>query len=378
MKRTMQFLLAGCMLVALSFHSFAQDADLSKALESIRKVDKDGIGHEEAVKAMKILNAASPDQIPLILAAMDGANKLAVNWMRSAVVSIVGRSDSIPTNKIKSYFEDKTGSHLGRLMAFDLLSESVDGWGDSVVEKLIDDPSLPLRYKAVKAWIEKADSAEQAEAIGLLGVALEKARDVAQVQSISTKLGERGIRIDLQNQLGFLNTWHIVGCFNNKDEGGFDVAYGPESTLNKIDLSSSYEGLDSEKVEWSTHATVEPTGVVDLNEIIGKVKGVSAYAVAEFLAEEDGECEIRVGCINAHKVWVNGELVMANEVYHNGISPDKFSAPAKLVKGDNQIMIKVCQNEQTQPWAQRWMFQVRICDETGKAIKPAKPAPQQF
>ena len=44
---------------------------------------------------------------------------------------------------------------------------------------------------------------------------------------------------------------------------------------------------------------------------------------------------------------------------------------AKLKEGTNKIVVKICQNDQKQPWAQNWMFQVRICDATGKAIEPA-------
>jgi hypothetical protein len=52
-----------------------------------------------------------------------------------------------------------------------------------------------------------------------------------------------------------------------------------------------------------------------------------------------------------------------------------------LRRGKNAILIKVCQNEQTEDWAQRWQFQFRVCDASGTAIlsadraaKSAKPA----
>jgi hypothetical protein len=66
---------------------------------------------------------------------------------------------------------------------------------------------------------------------------------------------------------------------------------------------------------------------------------------------------------------------MANEIYHNSNSIDKFIGEGELKEGENQILIKVCQNEQKEPWAQDWQFQVRICDESGLAIQPA-PAVQ--
>jgi hypothetical protein len=39
-----------------------------------------------------------------------------------------------------------------------------------------------------------------------------------------------------------------------------------------------------------------------------------------------------------------------------------------LERGLNQVLIKVCQNEQTDDWAQDWVFQLRVCDDTGGGI----------
>ena len=36
-----------------------------------------------------------------------------------------------------------------------------------------------------------------------------------------------------------------------------------------------------------------------------------------------------------------------------------------LKAGPNEILIKVCQNNQSEPWAQAWNFAVRVCDKTG-------------
>ena len=57
-----------------------------------------------------------------------------------------------------------------------------------------------------------------------------------------------------------------------------------------------------------------------------------------------------------------------NEVYHAGMSIDQYIGRAQLKTGENSIVLKVCQNEQTESWAQRWQFQLRVSDETGKAI----------
>ncbi len=364
-------------IMAISFgnlDSAANDA-IGEAIEKIKQVAPRGENQELAVAGMQVLNRATIEDVPAILNGMNGANQLAINWMRSAVVSIVQRGGELPVDQVKAYFDDTNGSHLGRLLAFDLLDEAVPGWADQTIPQLLDDPSLPLRSKAVEHWMQQAKDAGSVEAIGYLGTALDKARDVNQVQRITKRLAEFGIQVNLQKQLGFLNQWHLAGVFDNRDEAGFDVVYGPEKNPGQIELDKTYDDAVEDEAQWKPTSTVDDLGVIDLNEVIGPKKGVSAYAHSVFDAEEDRAAEIRIGCINAHKVWVNGELVMSNEVYHNGMSPDKFSAPCQLKKGDNVILVKICQNEQREAWAQRWMFQLRICDETGKAIKPVPPAP---
>jgi hypothetical protein len=41
-----------------------------------------------------------------------------------------------------------------------------------------------------------------------------------------------------------------------------------------------------------------------------------------------------------------------------------------LKKGKNTLLVKCCQNEQTEQWTVEWRFQLRICDATGTAILP--------
>ncbi len=365
------------LLLALTQASaVAADDALTEALSAVRGVGVNGQGHEAAVAAMKVINAAPIERIPEILVGMDGANRLSTNWIRSAVISIVGRGGDLPRSAVMDYFQDTSHSHMGRLLAFELLTDGDEELAKSMIPGFINDPSLPLRAMAVEALIEKSKSERDPIAkLGNLAYALERARNVKQVQQISNLLSAQGVKINLQKQLGFLNSWYLVGSFDNRNEAGFDVAYGPEKELTAIETSASYADAMPDVVtetpaSWSMRTTVSPTGVVDLNELMGKVKGATVYAYTTFNAEQDREVEIRIGTPNATKIWVNGELVMANQIYHNSNAIDKFSGKAKLKEGENQILIKVCQNEQTDSWAQDWQFQLRICDETGKAIQP--------
>jgi hypothetical protein len=365
----------------LAARTTAEEPDLEQAIAAIQQVGKEGQGHDAAVEAMQVLNRATKAQIPVILAGMDDANPLALNWLRAGIEGAMQRDGEFPTAEVRTYFEDRAHSHLGRLLAFELMARVDAATTQQLVPSLIDDPSMPLRRKAIDYYVERAAGQSEIEAIGSLGFALAHARETDQVTRLREELAKRNVQVDLARQLGFISKWRLAGPFEHADEANFNTPLGPELDLSKIDLAAEFAGKPDEgkprKVKWITYETSDPNGVVNLNDQIGKIKGAITYGYAEFKSDTEQTVAIRCGCINANKVWVNGDLVINEEVYHNGMDPDQFSGSAKLKAGVNQIVIKVCQNEQTEPWAQEWMFQVRVCDPTGKTVLPAaEPAPQ--
>jgi hypothetical protein len=92
------------------------------------------------------------------------------------------------------------------------------------------------------------------------------------------------------------------------------------------------------------------------------------YAVAEFDSSEAEAAQIRYETENGTKLWLNGKLVADNEVYHSGGDWDQYVVPVQLAKGENTIMLKVCQTKRTEDWAMVWRFRLRICDKLGGAI----------
>jgi hypothetical protein len=109
--------------------------------------------------------------------------------------------------------------------------------------------------------------------------------------------------------------------------------------------------------------------MVDLNQPYpGYLKEVTAYAYHDFHSSEERPAQLRLGCKNAWKIWLNGEFIFGRDEYHRGAQMDQYILPAELKKGSNSLLIKLCQNEQTEDWTVEWEFQLRVCDETGKAI----------
>ncbi len=235
-----------------------------------------------------------------------------------------------------------------------------------MLAEMLDDPSLEIRRDAVNLELSKIKSAssDQAKIKGFQS-ALQHAREIQRVKSVAESLSELKVEVDLTKHFGLVTEWNLIGPFPNKEQSKFDEAYPPEK---QVDLSAKYQGDEDQTVAWKKHVSEEDEGVVDLNKALSNHKGAIGYAFTEFKSSCNRPVDIRLGCINANKVWVNGKLILSNNVYHAGMNLDQYIGKAQLKKGNNSILIKVCQNEQKEPWAQRWQFQFRISDASGKAI----------
>ena len=230
-----------------------------------------------------------------------------------------------------------------------------------------NDPSLALRRRAIAQGISELESTqpEGTVAISLLRNLLSSARDIDQIKDLTKRLEDRGQHVDLPLLFGFVTDWHLIAPFDNTAKSGFDKVYPPE---RDVDLNKSYSGKNGKAVRWVPYSTEDSYGMVNLKEVFGKNKGSVAYAFVEFNAVSTGPIELRLGCINANKVWLNGKLVTSNHVYHSGTAIDQYTGSGHLRKGRNEILLKICENEQTENWAQDWQFQLRVCDELGTAV----------
>ncbi len=361
-------LVPSTLIVALAC-SALHAADISAGIEKIRQAGPKNAGQQQAVAGWKEVSQADVEQLPQILAGMDGANRLATNWLRAAADTVASRAmqqgKPLPVKALQEFLKEDGHAPHARSTAYELIARADADAASTLAPTFLNDTSLELRRIAVDLQMKAAAKAEDEKAAAqLYRTALTAARDVDQIQEIDEKLTKLGVNVDLPVHFGFITRWNLIAPFENADKSGWDVAYAPEK---EIDLSETYAGKNGE-VKWITHETEDDYGVVDLNKVIGKVKGAIAYAHCEFVAAKAMPCELRLGCINANKVWLNGKLLTANNVYHANTTIDQYTGQGNLKPGKNTILIKVCQNEQEENWAQRWQFQLRVCDKYGSAI----------
>ena len=351
-------------------------------------------GQSPSSKALAELKTASVAQRPALLkqlqndqsiklmdlmTAMAAVDPVLKNLYLGVAQSVLERNPKSSEADLKAIVAYKSLDAAARYWAFSVLSRGDEKGREAMLRTMLDDPALELRYEAVKlAQSEikamKESGTEPAKLKESYRKLLAAARLPEQVQQIADALKELEDPVDLLSHFGFISKWQLIASFDNRKNIGFNTEYDPEKLYiakQAIDIDQEFEAKDKE-AKWQPFETKEPDGSVDLNPIFKNEKGAVAYAYAEFDVGSAVDCEVRLGCINANKVWVNGVPAFSNEVYHTGAQIDQYTAPVKLKAGKNTVLVKVCQNEQTEQWAQDWKFQLRFSDASGLAIKPAK------
>lgn len=351
-------------------------ADLEPQIAAILQVDHEAKNYAAAQSALTELQTQGDSALIPILDAMKDANPLASNYLRNAFEVIANRAEAnktLPLADLLTFVKDRSKRDIARRLAFEWIRKLDDTQAQKLVPGFLDDPSDELRREAVAKLLDEAlplaDEGDQAaNKRELLEQAMRGATDDDQVKKIVKGLEAFDVKVDLQHHYGFLNTWHMIGPFDNKEELGFNVVYPPELGIH---LDMTYTGQLG-TVGWQEYQTDDQYGVLDIAKQLAPHKGAVVYAYTEFNAGADQGIEFRLATPNAWKLWVNDKLVFEREEYHRGTFFDQYRIPTELKAGKNTILLKILQNEQDQSWAQDWKFQFRVCQPTGMALHPAK------
>ena len=350
-------------------------SEIAEAIHVIKAVGPEGRGNVQAAAAWKQLAASDAATLLTILEAMDGASDFALNWLRAAVDAIFSRElaagAKLPMSELGKFLLETRHNPRARRVVFELLARLDPRTSERLLAGMLNDPSLEIRYDAVQKVADQAEqslvASNRVGATLLFQQALNYARDAKQIDAIAKKLEELGWPVDMIKQLGFLTKWKIIGPFDNTGRKGFETAYPPEQN---IDVAAEYEGK-ADQVRWKDYTVTHKYGKVDMNQAYGKLKDVVAYATTDFISQRAQSLELRLGGKNSWKVWLNGKMLFGRDEYHFDSEIDQYSMPAQLQPGHNTILVKVCQNEQTEDWTVEWDFQLRVTDSLGTPIVPA-------
>ena len=364
------------MMLAISLLASSQLVadDVSSLASIIQSIGKEGKGNEAAAKAVAELSKKPVVSVPDILKRFDGASPLAVNYLRSAVESIVDRHlkqqaktkspHQLPVEKIEELVRNQEYDPRARRLGFEVVARVDSSAFERLIPEMLRDPSPEFRRDAVQRLVDLGGQAKGVESVVLFKQALSGATDADQVKAISKSLKNLKVDVDLQAHFGFLTKWQVIGPFDNVDLVGFAKSYAPEE---KLDLKTKLEGQKGE-VAWNEISTADEFGIIDIAKLVAPHKGAVMYLTTTFDSDVKRDLQLRLGTPNAWKIWVNGEHLFGRDEYHRGMAIDQYTVDAKFKAGKNTILLKLCQNEQTQDWAQRYQIQIRVCDASGIAV----------
>jgi hypothetical protein len=372
---SLTFVMAGLLFATGVLSSQAMAASIPEAIGILQKVENGAKGAAEARTAVKSLAAEGEKAILPVLKSFQGASPLAINWLRTAFEQAAENhlktGGKLSESDLLPFVRDTTQSPVARRMAYEWLQQQRPDLKAELIPTMVLDPAPDFRRDAVEMLISDAASATDKEkATELYQQAMKGAVHEDQVKSVAEALRERGVTVDIRKHLGFLSAWKVIGPFDNKEEKGYAVAYPPEE---KLDLDAEYAGQLG-PVQWKPLETEDDFGKIDIAKQIENHKGSLMYLTTTFTSASDGPVELRLGTPNAWKLWVNGELAFQREEYHRSSQMDQYRIPVQMKTGPNTILLKVCQNEQTQDWAQKYEFQLRVCDTTGVGLTSVSSA----
>ena len=164
-------------------------------------------------------------------------------------------------------------------------------------------------------------------------VALEDIKKVANASDQLKKAAEDAAK-DAKNAgqvNGYIIAWLLAGPYTEQGKGGtelFDVAFPPEKP-------------DAKNVEWRPCLVPPAVKMVQLDKILTGNERV-AYLKAGIVSEKPQEVLLEVGSDDGVKIWVNGQVVHANNAVR-GCQEGQDKVKVKLNQGPNTLLFKVTQ-----------------------------------
>jgi hypothetical protein len=163
--------------------------------------------------------------------------------------------------------------------------------------------------------------------------------------------------------LNFVKEFKIIGPFGHRNFDNFGTVFPPEK---EIDFNAAYTGSTG-RVRWQT-ASVDATGYLDFRKHLSPSDWVCAYACCKIVSPKAGPAQIRLGTNDTATVWLNGEKILSKNIERSA-APDSDIISVRLAKGENTVLIKVCNTERS------WGLYLRITDDRGDPLKGLKFQP---
>ena len=187
-------------------------------------------------------------------------------------------------------------------------------------------------------------------------------------RTIAAFYGGNDISENTENYLlesGFIpeTYWVTLGPFKNIDSRGVLYAYIPEE-ITQIDATAKYYGRD-QLISWGKPSDNQLDGLFDFGNKDGINNGSAAYVWTIIISPDERGIVMRFDSDDQGLIWLNGKKVFEH-FRTSGVQIDRYTFPVTLKKGENSLLVKVCN-----AW-QNWDFYLRLTDVDGNPFGDLK------
>ncbi len=182
----------------------------------------------------------------------------------------------------------------------------------------------------------------------------------------------------LTAELGLVQTFSLLGPFDNDGRRGHAAVYAPETEAIAPALDARYEGKNANaQLHWRKvpASNLARDGSLRVDTWMRPDTQGTAYALCYVRSPRQQRIAVRVGTSGAIKVFVNrGTPPVINEDAYHPLRPDQQVGGAVLLAGWNRILVKISSNDG--PWA----FVLRLTAPDGQPLvgittSDSSPAP---
>ena len=246
-------------LLTMALMSAVRADDISAAIDVLRAVRPGAADSAAARNAVQEVTTGGSQALLPLLHGFRDATPLSVNWLRNAFEQMADAETKagrqLPQSELEAFVADQSQSPFARRLVYETLKRTDPGIENRLIPDMLLDASPEFRRDAVALLMTEASHLQDAAiATPLYRKAFSGAVHEDQVKTIAEALRKHNEEVDIQKHFGFLSQWSIVGPFDNKEEKGFAMAYGPELEVNAsldLNLQAEYDG-QSAKVRWQS------------------------------------------------------------------------------------------------------------------------------
>ena len=134
-----KILFSMCCLIAFAVSAPAVNgAEIENLTKTINAIGSKGLGHVKARQAVAELTKCDADQVVLILEGFDSSNKLAVNWLRAVVDTVLEnalqRGEEIPLDSLMEFLDDTDNDANARRVAYEWITDGNPALRDRILK----------------------------------------------------------------------------------------------------------------------------------------------------------------------------------------------------------------------------------------------------